>query len=200
LSTVEPNSIEECSIDEHWIKDMEEEPDQIENNETWELVPRPKNKNVIGKKWVFINKLNEDGQVTRNKARLLCKGYAQVEGIDFEETFAPVARMEAVRWMSLLEAVRLDFLSLLGEFGRMHNKVKVFCDIQSVIHLARNPSYHSKTKHISIKYHFVRKVVDEGGVALEKVHTKVNSADMFMKPTLLEKIRWCLDYRGLQKR
>jgi hypothetical protein len=68
---------------------MDEELDQIEKNDTWELVPRPKNKNVIGTKWVFINKLNEDGQVTRNKDRLVCKGYAQVEGIEFEETFSP---------------------------------------------------------------------------------------------------------------
>jgi hypothetical protein len=51
---------------------------------------------VIDTKWVFRNKLNEDGQVTMNKARLVCKGYAQIEGIDFEETFAPVARMEAI--------------------------------------------------------------------------------------------------------
>ena len=62
---------------------MEEEPSQIEKNETWELVPRPMQINVIGTKWVFRNKLNEDGQVTRNKARHVCKGYAQVEGIYF---------------------------------------------------------------------------------------------------------------------
>jgi hypothetical protein len=61
------------------------------------LVPRPKNKNVIDTKWVFRNKLNEDGQVTRNKARLVCKGYAQIDGRDFEETFSLVARMEAIR-------------------------------------------------------------------------------------------------------
>jgi hypothetical protein len=60
------------------------------------LVPRPKNKNVIGTKFTFRNKLNEDGHVTRNKARLVCKGYAQIEGVDFEETFAPVARMESI--------------------------------------------------------------------------------------------------------
>jgi hypothetical protein len=76
---------------------MDEELDQIEKNDTWELVPRPKNKNVIGTKWVFRNKLNEDGQVTRNKARLVYRGYAQIEGIDFEKTFVPVARMEAIR-------------------------------------------------------------------------------------------------------
>jgi hypothetical protein len=58
---------------------MNEEFDQIEKNDTWELVPRPKNKNVIDTKWVFRNKLNEDGKVTRNKARLVCKGYAQIE-------------------------------------------------------------------------------------------------------------------------
>ena len=76
---------------------MNEELDQIEKNNTRELVPRPKDKNVIGTKWVFKNKLNEDGQVTRNKARLLYKGYAQVEGIDFDKRFAPVTRMEAIR-------------------------------------------------------------------------------------------------------
>ena len=76
---------------------MEEELSQIKKNDTWELVPRPKDKNVIGTKWVFKNKLDENGQVTRNKARLVCKGYAQIEGIDFEETYAPVARMEAIR-------------------------------------------------------------------------------------------------------
>ena len=73
---------------------MDEELDQIEKNDTWELVPRPKNKNVIGTKWVFRNKLNKDGHVTRKKDRLVCKGYAQIEGIEFEETFSPVARME----------------------------------------------------------------------------------------------------------
>jgi hypothetical protein len=55
-----------------------------------------KDKNVIGTKWVYRNKLNEDRQVTRNKARLVCKGYAQVEAIKFEEKFAPVSRMEAI--------------------------------------------------------------------------------------------------------
>jgi transposase InsO family protein len=95
-STIEPTYFEEANKDEFWNKAMDEELDQIEKNDTWELVPRPKDKNVIDTKWVYRNKLNEDGQVTRNKARLVCKGYAQVEGIDFEETFSPVARMEAI--------------------------------------------------------------------------------------------------------
>eukprot|EP00253_Pinus_taeda_P030618 PITA_30618 len=76
---------------------MDEELEQIEKNNTWELVPKPKDKNVIGTKWIFKKKLNENGEVIRNKAKLVCKGYAQQEGIDFEETFAPVARLEAIR-------------------------------------------------------------------------------------------------------
>jgi hypothetical protein len=85
------------SQDDHWVKSMNEELDQIEKNKTWDLVPRPNDKNVIGTKWVYRNKLNEDGQIVRNKARLVCKGYAQVEGVYFEETFSPVARIEAIR-------------------------------------------------------------------------------------------------------
>jgi hypothetical protein len=96
LSSIEPSNFEEANKDELWIKSMDEELDQIEKNDTWELVPRPRYKNVIDTKWVFINKLNEDGHVTRNKARLVCKGYTQVEGIEFEETFSPVSRMEAI--------------------------------------------------------------------------------------------------------
>eukprot|EP00253_Pinus_taeda_P003155 PITA_03155 len=83
---------------------MDEELEQIEKNNSWELVPRPKDKNVIGTKWIFKNKLNENGEVIRNKARLVCKGYAQKEGIDFEETFAPVARLEAIRMFLALSS------------------------------------------------------------------------------------------------
>ena len=91
LSLIEPEIFSQASKDPYWIKAMEEEMSQIEKNETWELVPRPKDKNIIGTKWVFKNKMNEDGQIIRNKARLVCKGYSQIEGIDFEETFVPVA-------------------------------------------------------------------------------------------------------------
>ena len=93
---IEPKNFNEASEDKNWIITMIEELDQIEKNETWELVLRPANKNVVGTKWVFKNKLNEKGQIVRNKARLTCKGYAQIEGQDFDETFSPVARMESI--------------------------------------------------------------------------------------------------------
>jgi hypothetical protein len=65
-------------------------------NEVWSLVQRPK-QNVIGTKWVFRNKQDEHVVVTRNKARLVAQGYTQVEGLDFDETYAPVARLESIR-------------------------------------------------------------------------------------------------------
>eukprot|EP00253_Pinus_taeda_P012468 PITA_12468 len=93
LSSIEPQNVSEACKDERWVKAMNEELEQIEKNNTWELVPRPHDKNIIGTKWIFKNKLNENGEVIRNKARLVCKGYTQQEGIDFEETFAPVPRL-----------------------------------------------------------------------------------------------------------
>ncbi|TLX66406.1 hypothetical protein E9993_23430, partial [Labilibacter sediminis] len=79
-----------------------------ERNKVWELVPRPKNRSIIGTKWVFRNKLDENGVVIRNKARLVAKGYYQEEGIDFDETYAPVARLEAIR-MFLAYAAKHKF-------------------------------------------------------------------------------------------
>jgi hypothetical protein len=75
---------------------MQEELNNFTRNEVWHLVPRP-NQNVVGTKWVFRNKKDEHGVVTRNKAQLVAKGYSQVEGLDFDETYAHVARLESIR-------------------------------------------------------------------------------------------------------
>jgi len=78
--------------------------------------------------------------------------------------------------------------------------VHVLCDSRSAIHLATNPVYHSKTKHIDVKYHFVRQAIGEGGVDLKKVHTQKNYADMFTNPMLLQKLQWCVASLGLKKK
>jgi hypothetical protein len=75
---------------------MQEELNNFKRNEVWSLVERPK-QNVVGTKWVFRNKQDEHGVVTRNKAWLVAKGYSQVKGLDFDLTFAPVARLESIR-------------------------------------------------------------------------------------------------------
>jgi hypothetical protein len=95
VSSIEPFRVEEALLDPDWVLAMQEELNNFKRNEVWTLVPRPK-QNVVGTKWVFHNKQDEHGVVTRNKARLVAKGYAQVSGLDFEETFAPVARLESI--------------------------------------------------------------------------------------------------------
>ena len=77
LSKVEHRTVREALQDDDWYNAMKEEIEKIEKNKTWTLVPRLVDKNVIGTKWVFRNKLDENGEITRNKARLVYKGYAQ---------------------------------------------------------------------------------------------------------------------------
>jgi hypothetical protein len=96
VSSIEPFRVEEALQDPDWVLPMQEELNNFKRNEVWSLVPRLK-QNVVGTKWVFRNKQDEHGVVTRNKARLMAKGYAQVIGLDFRETFAPVARLESIR-------------------------------------------------------------------------------------------------------
>jgi transposase InsO family protein len=96
VSSIEPFRVEEALQDPNWVLAMQEELNNFKRNEVWSLVPCPK-QNVVGTKWVFRNKQDEHEVVTRNKDRLVAKGYAQVAGLDFEETFAPVARLESIR-------------------------------------------------------------------------------------------------------
>ncbi|KAJ9549049.1 hypothetical protein OSB04_021592 [Centaurea solstitialis] len=95
-------------IDPDWFMAMQEEINQFVRLKVWRLVPRPEDKSIIDTKWIFKNKKDEDNIVVRNKARLVAKGYRQQEGIDYNETFAPVARIEAIR-MFLAYAAHKDF-------------------------------------------------------------------------------------------
>ncbi|KAJ9553429.1 hypothetical protein OSB04_017474 [Centaurea solstitialis] len=97
LSRHEPSNVTEALDISDWVTAMQEELNQFERLGVWRLVPRPKNKNIIDLKWIFKNKKDEDGIVTRNKARLVAKGFKQQAGIDYDETFAPVARIEAIQ-------------------------------------------------------------------------------------------------------
>jgi hypothetical protein len=107
VSSIEPFRVEEALQDPDWVLAMQEELNNFKRNEVSSLVPRPK-QNVVGTKWVFRNKQDEHGVVTRNKARLVAKGYAQVAGLDFEETLAPVARLESI-WILLAYATHHSF-------------------------------------------------------------------------------------------
>ncbi|XP_074379364.1 retrovirus-related Pol polyprotein from transposon TNT 1-94 isoform X2 [Apium graveolens] len=104
VALMEPAGYEAAATDQKWIDAMKEELKMIEKNQTWELVDRPKHKKAIGVKWVYRTKFNPDGSINKYKARLVVKGYAQIYGVDFSETFAPVARMETIRMLLALAA------------------------------------------------------------------------------------------------
>ncbi|GJR06100.1 ribonuclease H-like domain-containing protein [Tanacetum coccineum] len=97
LSQVEPKKVIQALTDPSWIEAMQDELLQFKLQKVWTLVDLPYGKRAIGTKWVYRNKKDERGIVIRNKARLVAQGYTQEEGIDYDEVFAPVARIEAIR-------------------------------------------------------------------------------------------------------
>ncbi|GJR08461.1 ribonuclease H-like domain-containing protein, partial [Tanacetum coccineum] len=107
LSQEEPKKVSQALADESWVEAMQEELLQFKLQEVWVLCDLPEGKRVIGTKWVFRNKRDERGTIIKNKARLVAQGYRQEEGVDYDEVFAPVARIEAIRLF-------LAFASFMG--------------------------------------------------------------------------------------
>jgi hypothetical protein len=109
---------------------MEEEISMIQKNYTWEVVDRPPDKNIISVKWVFMTKLNIDRSINKHKVRLIFKGYAQIFGVDYSDTFAPIARMDIIILLFAIDAhknwkvfqldVKLAFLN-----GVLHEEIYV---------------------------------------------------------------------------
>jgi hypothetical protein len=94
---VEPQKVFEALEDPDWVEAMHEELNNFERSKVWSLVEKPQDcRNVIGTRWIFKNKQDANGIIVRNKARLVAQGYSQIEGIDYGETFAPVARLESI--------------------------------------------------------------------------------------------------------
>ena len=108
LSQVEPTKVEKALQDESLVEAMHNELLQFQRNNVWTLVPRPKGEHIIGTKWIFRNKTDEEGNVIHNKARLVPQGFSQMEGVDYDEIFAPIAHMESIRILLAL-ACQLKF-------------------------------------------------------------------------------------------
>ncbi|GJV08107.1 retrovirus-related pol polyprotein from transposon TNT 1-94 [Tanacetum coccineum] len=101
LTSVEPKNFKQAMTELSWIDAMQEEIHEFERLHVWELVPCPKKVMLIKLKWIYKVKIDEFGEVLKNKARLVTQGFRQEEGINFEELFAPVARIEAIRAVDL---------------------------------------------------------------------------------------------------
>jgi hypothetical protein len=100
----EPTYFEEAIQRKEWADAMTEEYQSIMKNEVWEIVPKPKNKDVVSSRWLFKIKHAADGSIEKYKARFVARGFSQKEGIDYEETFALVARYTSIRTIIALAA------------------------------------------------------------------------------------------------
>ena len=128
VENVKPANFDEVVGKPEWEQAMDEEMAALDDSETWDLVQLPQGKKPIGCKWVYKIKHNTDGSVSRYKARLVAKGYAQTYGIDFEETFSPVAKMATVRAVISLAASKgwiLHQMDVKNAFlhGDLHEEV-----------------------------------------------------------------------------
>ncbi|KAJ9565812.1 LOW QUALITY PROTEIN: hypothetical protein OSB04_001778 [Centaurea solstitialis] len=112
LSEFEPSEIHQALSDPDWVRAMKDELAEFERNKVWRLVKRPWGKSIIGLKWIFRNKKDENNLVIRNKARLVAKGFCQQEGIDYDETFASVARIETDNTKIIHVLVELNCMTL----------------------------------------------------------------------------------------
>ena len=108
FSQVELTKVEEALQDESWVEAMHDELLQFQRNDVWTLVPRLEGDHIIGTKWIFCNKNDREGNVIQYKARLVAQGHSQMEGVDYDKTFAPIARIESIRILLAL-ACHLEF-------------------------------------------------------------------------------------------
>jgi hypothetical protein len=137
----EPKDIDKALRDPDWVNAMHEELNNFKRNEVWELVERPSDHNVIGTKWVFHNKQDQDGIVVRNKARLVAQGYTQIGGFDFGETYALVARLEAIRILlaySCAHNIKLYQMDVKSAFLNRY--------IQEEVYVEQPPSFEDDKK------------------------------------------------------
>lgn len=114
-----------CSESKSWMEAMREELNSMEKNKVWELVDLPNDRKAIGSKWIFKRKLNASGNVEKYKARLVAKGYTQKEGVDFVETFSPVAKFTSIRIIDALTAyfdLELHQMDVKTAFLNGHSK------------------------------------------------------------------------------
>nr|GEY53176.1 retrovirus-related Pol polyprotein from transposon TNT 1-94 [Tanacetum cinerariifolium] len=105
-SVIEPESYMDASKHSEWIDAMKAELEMIKKNNTWKLVDLPEGKNAIGVKWIYETKFQPDGSIYKLKARLVVKGYSQVAGVDFGDTFSPVARHDTIKLLLAIAAQR----------------------------------------------------------------------------------------------
>ena len=174
-----PNTYEQAIKSKNaseWEGAMATEMGALKENNTFELTNLPPGRKAIGGKWVYTVKTGvDDNQIF--KARYVAKGFSQMPELEYSETFSPTAKMTSVRLLIQL-AIENDM-----KIDQMN------CDNQGTIALAKNPIKQQRTKHVDIKYHFIRDEIHKGSVSMSYIPSEENLADIFTKPISSNKLR-----------
>ncbi|GJR77692.1 putative ribonuclease H-like domain-containing protein [Tanacetum coccineum] len=221
LSQLEPSSVAQALNDPAWVEAMQEEMQQFINQKVWQLVPLPDGKIAIGTKWILKNKRDARGIVVRNKARLVAQGHRQEEGIDYDEVFAPVARIEAIRlflafasYMGFM-VYQMDVKSafLYGEieeevyvtqpkgFEDPHFPKHVYRVVKALYGLHQAPrAWYARLSTFLLKHNYRRGTIDK------TLFIKKNSRDIILVQVYVDDIifgstnkAWCDDFEVLMK-
>ncbi|GKA51691.1 retrovirus-related pol polyprotein from transposon TNT 1-94 [Tanacetum coccineum] len=193
----EPKNVNEALGDESWIIAMQEELNKFIANDVWEIVPQPRNMTIIGTKWVFRNKLDENDVVSRNKARILL-AYAldfKLFQMDVKSEFLKGLINEEKKTALAISTTKAEYVSAgkacqqalwmkqaLIDYDIRLDDVPIMCDNKGAIDFSKNPVQHSQTKDIEIRHHFLRDNVQKGHILIEKVPFVDNINDILTKP------------------
>ncbi|GJW15477.1 putative ribonuclease H-like domain-containing protein [Tanacetum coccineum] len=221
LSQLEPSSVAQALTDPDWVEAMQEEIQQFVNQDVWRLVPLPEGKTAIGTKWILKNKRDARGIVVRNKARLVAQGHRQEEGIDYDEVFAPVARIEAIR-LFLAFASYMGFMVYQMDvksaflYGEIDEEVyvtqpkgfedpfypkHVYRVVKALYGLHQAPrAWYARLSTFLLKHNYRRGTIDK------TLFIKKNSRDIILVQVYVDDIifgstnkAWCTEFEVLMK-
>ncbi|GJW59082.1 putative ribonuclease H-like domain-containing protein [Tanacetum coccineum] len=194
LSQFEPRKVTEALEDGSWVEAMQEELLQFKLQQVWVLVDLPTGAKVIGTKWVYRNKKDERGVVVRNKARLVAQGHRQEEGIDYDEVFAPVARIEAIRLF-------LAFASFMGFIVYQMDVKSAFLygTIDEEVYVSQPPGFVDPESY-SQKHGYKRGTIDK------TLFIRRNKKDIMLVQVYVDDIifgstnkSWCAEFEALMQ-
>nr|GFA63938.1 integrase, catalytic region, zinc finger, CCHC-type, peptidase aspartic, catalytic [Tanacetum cinerariifolium] len=226
LSKIEPKNFKYAIIEDCWFQAMQDEIYEFDRLQVWELVPQPDCVMIIALKWIYKVKLDEYGDVLKNKARLVAKGYRQEKGIDFEESFVPVARIEAIQEVYVSQPkgfvdpdhpthvyrLKKALYGLKQAPRAWYDTLSRFLQDNSFSKGAVDPTLftsktgkhillvqiYSRSKHIDIRHHFIREQVERGVVELYFVSTDYQLADIFTKALPRQRFEFILPRLGMK--
>ncbi|GJV95438.1 hypothetical protein Tco_1547015 [Tanacetum coccineum] len=185
-------------LDHSWIESMQYELNQFKRLDVWELVPLPDGRHAIKVKWLWKKKTDVENMVIRNKFHLAAKDVDLAGCLDdYKSTSRETAEAEYVS-LSVCCAQVIWMRTQLLDYGYRYNKILIYCNSKSAIAITCNPVQHSHTKHINIRYHFIKEHVVKGTIKLYFVEMEYQLSDLFTKALPRERFEYLVHRIGMR--